>query len=147
MKRFRFRLEKLLELRLYREKDAELALARAAGELDALQRRIEAVAAERVSVAADRFAPGRSVAEIRNAELYMLRLERNAEALMKAAATAELAVEQAQDAFVEARKERAVLDKLKERRAAEHRKASMVEEIAVLDDIAGSRSARRASGT
>jgi flagellar FliJ protein len=143
MKRFRFGLEKLLELRAYREKEAELELARAVGELTALENRLREVAEERQRIAADRFAPGRSAADMRSAELYIVRLDRTRDELIEASANAELAVEAAREAFAEASRDRKVIDKLKEKHKAEYRKAAADEEIAALDDISGGAAARR----
>jgi len=144
VKRFSFSLDKVLELRSYAEKDAEIALAKANGELSALEQRMAELAQERVAVAADRFSPGRSIAEIRNAELYLLRLERDAASLTEAAAKAALVVEAAQEAFIEARRDREVIDKLKSRRFKEYRKSALSEEAAALDDISSGRYARKA---
>ena len=44
MKRFSFSLEKLLDLRLFREKEAELELGRAISSRDAIQLRLDEVA-------------------------------------------------------------------------------------------------------
>lgn len=145
MRRFRFGLEKLLELRAYAEREAEMALARAVGEKVAIEKRIEALAQERAETAAYRFSAGRSAAEMRNAELYLIRLERTKEALLEAAARAELAVEAARAAFDEARRERKVLDRLKDKKLAEHRKERLAEDVRVADEISSGAPARRAA--
>jgi flagellar FliJ protein len=144
VKRFRFDLEKLLELRAYREREAEQELARAMGELASIEARIRALAEERVAVAGDRFATGRTSADMRSAELYLLRLDKMKEALFEAAAKAELVVTAAREAYVEASRERKVLDKLKEKRKSEYRKTAGTEEIKAMDDISGGSSARAA---
>ena len=56
----------------------------------------------------------------------------------------ELKVEEARNAFLEASRERKVLDKLKEKRQKEYRKEMLGEEAKVLDDISGGASARTA---
>ncbi len=144
MKRFRFDLEKLLELRVYREKEAEQALARAMGELAAIEAKLRALAEERVAVARGRFAPGRTAADMRSAELYLLRLEKTKEKLLEEAAKAELAVAAAREAFMEASRDRKILDKLKDKRKAEYRKTAADEEVKAIDDISGGSSARTA---
>ena len=79
---------------------------------------------------------------------YLLRLDNTKEQLLNEAAMAELKVEEARSAFLEASKERKVLDKLKEKRQKEYRKQMFVEETKILDDISGGTSARRQlSGT
>ncbi len=144
MKRFRFDLEKLLELRVYREKETEQALARAMGDLAAIEARLRELAGERVAVASGRFAPGRTAADMRSAELYLLRLEKAKEKLLEEAAKAELAVAAAREAYVEASRDRKILDKLKEKRKAEYRKTAAVEEVKTIDDISGGATARSA---
>ncbi len=144
MRRFRFDLEKLLELRAYAEREAELSLARAMGELASIESKIQALAVERTEVASQRFARGRGVAEIRHAEAYILRLDQTKEKLLEAAAAAALAVEKEREKFIEASRERKIIDKLKEKRAAEHRKAALDEEMKVVDDISSGSAARKA---
>jgi flagellar FliJ protein len=144
MKRFRFDLEKLLELRAFAEREAEIALAKAIGEASDLSRRLTLLAEERTETASARFAPGRSAADILSCERYILRLDRQKEALLAALAKAELAVQAARENFTAARRERKVLDKLKDKRRAEHRDEALAAETAALDDISGGALARAA---
>lgn len=147
MKRFRFELEKLLELRTYAEREAELALAREMGELASIESRIRALAEERAEVASRRFSRGVLVAEIRHSEAYILRLDQTKEKLLESAAAAQLAVEAAREKFIEASRERKIIDKLKEKRLAEHKKEMAAEELKTIDDIStGSRARRVLSG-
>jgi len=143
VKRFRFDLQKLLELRAYAERDAEQNLARALGEAGGIQERIRAIARERVDIAAERFKGGRSVAEIKSVDLYLLRLDRTKEALLDAAVKAELKVAQLREVYIEASRERRVLDKLREKRFSEYRKNSAREEIKALDDLSSGTRARQ----
>jgi len=145
VKRFRFDLQKLLELRAYAERDAELNLARALGEAGGIQERLRAVAQERVAVAAERFKGGRSVAEIKSVDLYLLRLDHTKETLLDAAAKAELKVAQLREVFIEASRERRVLDKLREKRFSEYRKNASREEIKTLDDLSSGTRARQSA--
>jgi flagellar FliJ protein len=66
---------------------------------------------------------------------------------LEAAVKAELKVDEARSAFAEARRDRLVLDKLKDKRKAEHRKEAMKEEIETLDDISSGTVARRLINT
>uniref|UniRef100_A0A7C3I2T1 Flagellar FliJ protein n=1 Tax=Gracilinema caldarium TaxID=215591 RepID=A0A7C3I2T1_9SPIR len=142
MKRFRFNLDKLLELRQYYEREAELALARAMGELQSIQDRLEKLAEERSEAAAERFRPGRSVAQIQATDLYILRLDKTKEVLLEAAAKAELVVQEKRQAYVEASRDRKVLDKLKEKRLKEYKYQLSLEEIKTVDDISSGSRAR-----
>jgi len=143
MKRFRFNLDKLLELRLYYEREAELALAKAMGELQSIQERLQRLAEERAEAAAERFRPGRSVAQIQATDLYILRLDKTKEALLEAAARAEMVVAEKRQAFIEASRDRKVLDKLKEKRMKEYRYQLSLEEIKTVDDISNGTRARK----
>lgn len=142
MKRFHFELEKVLSLRTGKEKEARLELGRAIGVLTETEAKIRCVAEERSAASAKRFARGHGAAEIRSYDLYILRLERTKDALLEEAAKAGLAVEEARAAYLEASRERKVLDKLKERRKLEHRRAAFAEETKMLDDVSGGRTAR-----
>ena len=66
--------------------------------------------------------------------------------VITAAAKADLAAEAAREAFIEASREKKVIEKLKEKRLAEHRKAAAAEELKVLDDISSGSAARRSVG-
>jgi len=66
---------------------------------------------------------------------YLLRLDYTKEQLLKEAALAEQKVEEAREEYLEASRERKVLDKLKEKRQKEYRKEIFTEETKVLDDL------------
>jgi flagellar FliJ protein len=143
MKRFAFNLEKVLELRRHREREAEIELGRAVSRLTEIENRLKAAAAERVKAAGERFRPGNSAAAMSRFELYILRLDNEAEKLAKDAALAELNVEEARAAYIEAARERKVLDNLKEKREQDYRKLLNAEEVKLLDDISGGAAARK----
>jgi flagellar FliJ protein len=136
MKRFHFDLEKILEIRAYREKEAETALGRAVGALTALEQEIKSAAVSRSQAASRRFASGNGINGIRQYELYIQRLDAERDRLFKEAAEAELKVEAARQVFLEASRDRKVLDKLREKRRREYRDALLAEETGTLDDIA-----------
>ena len=136
MKPFSFSLEKVLNLRKYREDEAKIELGRAVGILAALESNIRAVAEERVRAAAAQFSPGNGAVEIQQYMVYLLRLDNTKERLLKEAAMAELKVEEARNVFLEASREKKVMDKLKEKREKEHKKTILAEETKNLDDIA-----------
>jgi flagellar FliJ protein len=137
MKRFDFPMEKVLELRKYREQETEIALGRAVGELTAIEQRLACLAEERRLAAAGRFTPSNSAADIRNYEFYILRLDKTKEELLEAAAKAAQKVEEARRIYLEAARDRKVMDKVKEKRAVEYRRETLAEETKILDDMAG----------
>jgi len=142
MKPFVFKQEKFLELRKYREEETKIELGKAISVLAGLENRIFAIVRERARAAAAQFSPGNSGAQIQQYMFYLLRLDNTREQLLKEAAMAELKVEEARNVFVEASRERKVLDKLKEKRFKEYRKEMYAQETKILDDNSGGRLAR-----
>jgi len=142
MRPFVFNLEKVLGLRKFREEETKIELGKAIGILAELENRIYALARERTRAAAEQFSPGNNGAQIQQYMFYILRLDNTREQLLKEAAMAELKVEEARNVFIEASRERKVLDKLKEKRQKEYRKEMFAQETKTLDDISGSASAR-----
>jgi flagellar FliJ protein len=135
VKRFSFSLEKVLELRMYREQETEIALGRAVGELTAIENQLKEVALQRHKAGEERFLPGNSILDIRSYEFYVQRLDSNKEKLLEAAAAAQLKVEEAREVYMEAMRQRKAIDKLKEKQSAEYRKAMFAEDTKVLDDL------------
>lgn len=142
MKRFSFSLEKLLDLRLFREKEAELALGRAVSERNAVQIQLDDVARKRVSSSQQRRS-GLSVQELLSIEHYITRLDIQKETLLEKLAAAELVVERARKIYVDATRGRQVLTKLKERKTASWHKEVLQEEADTLDDIVNYRDRER----
>jgi flagellar FliJ protein len=150
MKRFNFGPEKVLELRKHREQEAKIALGRAVSELTGIEIQIKELALLRAKAAAERLsspaadspraAPSAfDAGYYRNYEFYLQRLDRKKEELLEAAAKAQLKVEEERKAYLESSQARKTLDKLREKRAAEYRRAMFAEEAKILDDAAGRR--------
>ena len=138
MKAFTFRFEKVLQLRKFHEEEAKVELGRAIGELSDLEAKIYVLAQERARAHAAQFDPANSAAIMQQYMFYLLRLDGLKEHLFNEAATAEMKVEQAREAFVEASKERKIMDKLKEKRQFEYKKNMLSIESQELDEISAS---------
>ena len=145
MRSFKFKLEKILKLRENRERETELELGRAVGALSALENRIRAAAEEKVRAAGNRFGLGRDFNETRSYDLYIMRLDQTKDALLEAAARAELEVERTRGIYLEASRDRKVIDKIRERREKEYHRSALLEETKTIDDISGGRAARKAA--
>jgi flagellar FliJ protein len=141
MKRFKFSLEKVLEFRAYREREAEIELGKAIGILTEIENKIFSLARERIKAAGERFSRG--AGQIQNYDRYILRLDKTRDRLLEEAARAELKVAEAREAYLAASRERKAIDKIKERRQGEYRKKMMTEEIKTLDDSSGGSLARK----
>lgn len=136
MKRFAFRLERLLELRAWHERRAELVLAERAGACAVLETRIAENLTNRARASREAFAQGREIADYRAAEFYVRRLDIERDRLSRELAVAEAAREEARVAWIEKHRERESVGKLRERREAEYYRLAEREEVKALDDIA-----------
>lgn len=136
MKRFRFNLEKLLEVRAFHERKAELVLAEKAGRCALLEAQLKDIAASRHRTTREMFARGRDLEDYRASEFYIMRLDRERDRLLEDLARAELEREEARKDYVEKRRAREAIGKLKERREAEYYRLAQREEIKALDDLA-----------
>ncbi len=134
MKRFHFGMEKVLEVRKYYERLAEMKLAAAAGKCALLERRLEENARAAVSAARERFVRSRDLYDMQTVELYTRRLTLERERTLKAAA--ELEREEARKGYVRVSRDKQLLDKLRERREKEYYRAASREEVKALDDLA-----------
>jgi flagellar FliJ protein len=153
VKRFKFSLEKALNLRKYREQEAEIALGRVVGELTVIEQRLKDLALRR-RAGEEEFragiagsgAPGSGQTGqadyYRNYAFYIRRLDVMKEELLEAATKAQLKVEEEREHYLEASRQRKVLDKLKEKRAHEYHRAVLAGETKILDDISNGREAR-----
>jgi flagellar FliJ protein len=136
VKRFHFKLEKLLEVREFYERKAELVLAEKAGICVALDGELKANASSRHAAKAGMFGSGKGIEDYRAAELYVVRLDRERERVMEELARAEAEREKARLEYVARHTQREAIDKLKERRQAEYYRLAEREETKQLDDIA-----------
>jgi flagellar FliJ protein len=142
MKAFVYSLEKVLKLRQYNEDEAKIELGRAISVLAELEQRIFALVGEIARAQTAQFDPENTAAQMQQYMFYLIRLHNTREQLLKDAAMAELKVEEAREVFLEASRERKVLDTLKEKRYKDYRKKALAEETKVLDDITAGRARR-----
>ena len=140
MKRFRFRLERLLELRAHREREWLLRLAEAAGHCVRVSRGLEQNRSAVDSAFDTGLGAGAKVdlALLGYREQYLNRLgvERHRleeELRQRLARKAEV-----QQKYLEVSRDRKVLDKLKEHKASEFRREQSREEFKTMDDLSSS---------
>jgi flagellar protein FliJ len=137
MRRFQFRLERFLELKRYRERERELELARVQGECLLLKRRIEGIDTDVADSRGRQFASGPAVdiESMARRDLYIQRLLRERESTVVRLAEKTREMERVREKYLQAAKERKVLDKLKERRAEDYYEKQKDEEFKVIDDM------------
>jgi flagellar FliJ protein len=143
--RFKFRLERVRELRAHDEDRAKEAFAasleqrtRGASTLaDAARRLDDAQAAQREEVLA------RSGIELAAMQAWLERVEQSRQDAERRLRQHEADLHERRGELTEASRRRQALDKLKERRAAEHALAAARAESALLDEIALNAHVRR----
>jgi len=139
MRKYQFRLERLLEIRKYRELESELKLAAATGECVRLQTEISEMDLARRSTLAQRYEVGGvDLAYLTAAELYMQRLDANTRSNQEELIERERERDAARDEYLAASRDRKVLDRLKEKRETVYRREQLKQEIFEVDDSSGS---------
>jgi flagellar export protein FliJ len=136
MKKFSFRLEKVLKLRKFREEECKNELGQAISYLNMIENEIKITAVKRQNAASQRFSDPKETGVWDN---YILRLDQEAERLMERAVQAEIIVEEKRALYQEAYKDLKSLEKLKEKREKEYRKETLDYQMAEIDDITASR--------
>jgi len=162
VKRFKFGLEKVLNLRQHNEHEARVELGRAIGVLAGIENEIKRNAENRAGAVKERFAglnagsadaafggddaftrfDSRASGGDENAtrfdyrawDAYINRLEQEADRLMEEAVQAEIVVDEKRGLYIEASRELKVMENLKERREKEHRKEMFAAETKEMDD-------------
>ena len=132
MKKFSFRLEKILQLVRFREKECKLALAQAFSTLNTIEKKIMETAVRRHDAAAQRFV---DPLRMEGWDNYILRLDQEAERLSEEAAQAEMVVEEKKELYLEASRELKAIEKLKEKKQKEYRKELLDYEMAEIDEL------------
>jgi flagellar FliJ protein len=137
VRRFQFRLERFLELRRWKERQWEIALARIQGVCLSLERRIAEIGEE---IGASRLVdytegPRIDVEAMARRELYVLRLARERERARVTLVEKRKELAKVLASYLEASRDRKVLDKLKERRAEEYYDRQLDEEFKTVDDM------------
>jgi len=136
MKRFKFNLEKILQLRKFKEEECKIALGQAIGALNMIENDIKKTALKRYNAASQRF---NNPQDISSWENYILRLEQEAEKLVKQAAQAEIIVEEKRSLYLDASKDLKAIEKLKEKQQKEYRKETFKYEMNEIDNLTAAR--------
>jgi flagellar protein FliJ len=145
MRRFRFRLERVLDLRRWKEREREIALAKVLGEVMMLEKRIAEIGE---LISGSLFGEFRrenriDVQALARRELYAQRLAREREKRREELAAKRLELDEARARYLEASKERKVLEKLRDRRETEYYEQAADEEYREIDDMNTASSTRQ----
>ncbi len=145
MLRFRFRLERYLDIKRYRERQAELGLAAATARCIELQNRMADARARMASALVERAGgAGRvDLEQLRWSEVYRRHLADVYDAGARALVVRERERREAQKVYLDASRERKVLAKLRERRGQEYYRDGKRREARILDDVSQAARAAR----
>lgn len=141
MKRFAFSLQKILDIREFAERQAQIELGRAVAEVNRINSDLEAVAQEKLRMIHQK-QQEMTLNDFVVRENYMKRLELTKERLLEELAAAQLVVDQRREIFAEAMKQRKILSNLREKQLVQYRKAVLVAEDNAVDDMVTSRFGR-----
>jgi flagellar FliJ protein len=147
---FRFRLQRILELRERKQRDAATALVSAqvdAEQAREAQARLEAARVALVESTMPGAADATSVGTLRNLHFLLAQLDTHVESAASAADVAEQAVTQRQDELRLAFQERRTLDRLRERHEETWRATTSATDRQQMDEIALSRFTQSGVGT
>lgn len=137
MRRFNFRLEPFLRIRVYKEKNAELELARAVGTCVALQGHLQDVQREiHENTACSTGGILLDLSDLQARNAYSKWLEKDLQTTKAELAQAERERTKKHQGYLLASKDRKVLEKLKERKAEEYYDAQRKEEFKRIDEVA-----------
>ena len=132
MKKFKYSLENVLQIKKLREEECRMALGIAISELNVIENKIKETAVKHHNASAERLKDPSKMMIWSN---FITRLEQETEKLLQQAAQAEIVVEEKRALYMEAFKEFKALEKLKEKKAKEYKKEAEKYESAEVDEI------------
>ena len=137
MKRFEFRVEKLLILREFYEHQAEIELAHAIAHKDYIDIQLKQIAKLKIKTGAE-FNPDLEkvdITDLHNAQNYTILLDKKKDELLEKLIIAEQIIEEKRKIYIEAASKRKVISKLKEKKQEIWKKENIKAEENYIDDI------------
>ena len=134
MKKFHFRLQKLLDLRTFREKEAEPALGRAIAERDAISLQLAELAQKELAARMSLQRSSGTIADFAAHGNYLERLHLEREKQLTALTQAEIRIEEMRKHYIKAHQERLIVTKLKDKKQAYWKKDMQRQQDILLDD-------------
>lgn len=135
MKKFSFNLQKILILREFEEKQAQIELAKAISEADLLKTELTLITEKKISQSRAR-SQSSDIVYLQSIENYIQRLDLRTEELLEELSQAQIVIEEKREVMAAKMKNRKVLTKLKDKKKEEHRYDVLLSEEEVMDDIA-----------
>ena len=138
MKRFAFSMQKILDIREFTERQAQIELGRAVAEVNRINGELDAVAQEKHRMIHQK-QQEMTLNDFVVRENYMKRLELTKERLLEELAAAQLVVDEKRAVFTEAMKQRKILSNLREKQYLQYKKDALKIEENAVDDMVTSR--------
>ncbi|MCL2210343.1 MAG: flagellar export protein FliJ [Treponema sp.] len=132
MKKFKFNLEKILQIRKFKEEETKLALGQAISALNKIENEIKVTALMKNNAVRERY---RDPQATQSWEVYILRLEQEAQRMLEQAAQAQLVVEEKRAIYLDALKDYKAMEKLKENEQKAYRKEMLDTQMDEVDEL------------
>ncbi len=142
MRKFHFKLQKLLELKEYREREWEIKLGEITSRMEEIRQKIDACRSQRQKGFSLRAEAGSDLSQCAAAENYIRRMEQLDSSYSRDLQELTAERESIQAGYLEASRERKVFDKLREKRQLEFYKEQKKADIALLDELNSGAAAR-----
>jgi len=132
MKKFKYSLENVLQIKKLTEEECRMALGIAISRLNEIENKIKETAVKHHHAASELLKDPSKMIIWNN---FITRLEQETEKLLEQAAQAEIVVEEKRSLYMEAFKDFKALEKLKEKKAKEYKKEADKYESDEVDEI------------
>lgn len=138
MKKFSFSMQKILDLRIFEKRQAEMELGKANAEVARIQGELESIAKRKVSTIKN-FDTNTDFLIQAEIQSFFFMLEQKKEKFLEELATAQIAADEKREVVRQAMQKVKVLEKLKENKFRQWKKDSLKAEELVADDIVTAR--------
>ncbi|WP_308510723.1 flagellar export protein FliJ [uncultured Treponema sp.] len=138
MKKFSFSMQKILDLRIFEQRQAEMELGKANAEVARIQGELESIAKRKVSTIKN-FDTNTDFLIQAEIQSFFFMLEQKKEKFLEELATAQIAADEKREVVRQAMQKVKVLEKLKENKFRQWKKDSLKAEELAADDIVTAR--------
>ncbi|WP_288605178.1 flagellar export protein FliJ [uncultured Treponema sp.] len=138
MKKFSFSMQKILDLRIFEKRQAEMELGKANAEVARIQGELESIAKRKVSTIKN-FDTNTDFLIQAEIQSFFFMLEQKKEKFLEELATAQIAADEKREVVRQAMQKVKVLEKLKENKFRQWKKDSLKAEELAVDDIVTAR--------
>ncbi|WP_295799262.1 flagellar export protein FliJ [uncultured Treponema sp.] len=138
MKKFSFSMQKILDLRIFEQRQAEIELGKANAEVARIQGELDSIAKRKVSTIKN-FDTNTDFLIQAEIQSFFFMLEQKKEKFLEELATAQIAADEKREVVRKAMQKVKVLEKLKENKFLQWKKDSLKAEELAADDIVTAR--------